>query len=53
MGAEVRDSENHRLCCPDCGYDLLEVDLVDVLEKEKVRENYEGSGGWVSCCCLC
>ena len=38
MGAEVRNSENHRLCCPDCGYDLLEVDLVDVLEKEKVRE---------------
>ncbi|CAM9590755.1 unnamed protein product, partial [Laminaria digitata] len=40
VGVEVRDAENHRLCCPDCGYDLLEVDRVDVLEKEKT---YEGT----------
>lgn len=28
-GVELRNSENYRLCCPQCGYDLLEVDVVD------------------------
>ncbi|CAN0039041.1 unnamed protein product [Pylaiella littoralis] len=37
---EVRDLENFRLCCPDCGYDLLKVDVVDVLTEEQA---YEGT----------
>lgn len=44
-GQEVRDAENNRLCCPVCGYDLLEVDVVDVLAKEKVRGVAGGEGG--------
>lgn len=34
---EIRDSENYRLCCPECGYDLLKVDIVNVLTEEQVR----------------
>ncbi|CAM9408873.1 unnamed protein product [Ectocarpus sp. 4 AP-2014] len=37
---ELRDSENFRLCCPECGYDLLKVDVVDVLTRE---QTYEGT----------
>lgn len=33
---EVRDAENFRLCCPECGYDLLRLDVVDVLTQEQV-----------------
>lgn len=37
LGMEVRNSKNYRLCCPECGYDLLKIDVVDVLAKETVR----------------
>ncbi|CAM9638644.1 unnamed protein product, partial [Hapterophycus canaliculatus] len=37
---EVRDAANSRLCCPECGYDLLKLDVVDVLTQE---QTYEGT----------
>lgn len=40
MLMELRDSENFRLCCPECGYDLLKVDVVDVLTQEQVSWSY-------------
>lgn len=33
----VWDSENNRLCCPECGYDLLRMDVADVTQEELVR----------------
>lgn len=39
VGMEVKDSENYRLCCPECGFDLLKADMVDTLQKEKVGKD--------------
>lgn len=39
----VWDSENNRLCCPECGYDLLRMDEADVTQEELVR-GYDKEG---------
>lgn len=37
---QVRDVDNCRLCCPECGFDLLKLDIVDVLTEEQVRRDH-------------
>lgn len=39
---EVRDVDNCRLCCPECGFDLLKLDVVDVLAEEQVGREEKG-----------
>lgn len=47
----VWDSENNRLCCPECGYDLLRMDEADVTQEELVR-GYDKEGPWLSSVCV-
>ena len=44
LAVEVWDSENNRLCCPECGFDLLMVDEVDNTTEEEVRDGVGWNG---------